>query len=98
MHSLDKKSEVEDGQTVFTTGRPVGHAEPTAMYVHRKLNPRQIQLLALAGTVGAALFVGIGASLTAGGPLSLLIAVSFWVSVIFVVSHCQAEIVSLRAF
>ena len=31
MHSLDKKSEVEDGQTVFTTGRPVGHAEPTPM-------------------------------------------------------------------
>lgn len=30
---------------------------------HRRLNPRQIQLLALAGTVGAALFVGIGASL-----------------------------------
>jgi len=39
---------------------------------HRRLNPRQIQLTAIAGSIGAALFVAIGSGVLSG-PLCLLI-------------------------
>jgi len=41
---------------------------------HRRLNPRQIQLTAIAGSIGAALFVAIGSGVLSG-PLCLLIGV-----------------------
>jgi len=63
---------------------------------HRRLSGRQIQLLAIAGTVGAALFVAIGSSLRAAGPLGLLLGFIFWTSVIFCVAKCQAEMVTLH--
>lgn len=66
-----------------------------AMANHRRLNGRQIQLLAIAGTIGAALFVGIGSSLRSGGPLSLLLGISLWCTVIFAVAQCQIETVTL---
>lgn len=42
---------------------------------HRRLNPRQIQLTAIAGSIGAALFVAIGSGVLSG-PLCLLIGMS----------------------
>jgi amino acid transporter len=42
---------------------------------HRRLNPRQIQLTAIAGSIGAALFVAIGSGVLSG-PLCLLIGLS----------------------
>ncbi|KAK9895840.1 hypothetical protein P389DRAFT_152416 [Cystobasidium minutum MCA 4210] len=65
------------------------------MHNHRRLNPRQIQLLAIAGTIGAALFVGIGGSLRDGGPLNLVLGYSVWASVIYATALCQAEMVTL---
>jgi hypothetical protein len=46
---------------------------------HRRLNPRQIQLTAIAGSIGAALFVAIGSGVLSG-PLCLLIGMSllYW--------------------
>ncbi|KAL4969641.1 amino acid permease/ SLC12A domain-containing protein [Aspergillus stella-maris] len=61
---------------------------------HRRLNPRQIQLTALAGSIGAALFVGIGSGVMSG-PLCLFLAFIFWASVVFCVAQCQIEIVTL---
>ena len=61
---------------------------------HRRLNPRQIQLTAIAGSIGAALFVAIGSGVLSG-PLCLLIAFIFWASVVFCISQCQTEIVTL---
>jgi len=66
-----------------------------AMHNHRRLSARQISLLAIAGTIGAALFVGIGTSLRNGGPLSLLLGFIVWSSVIFSVAQCQIEMVTL---
>ncbi|WVQ76328.1 hypothetical protein IAR50_005993 [Cryptococcus sp. DSM 104548] len=61
---------------------------------HRKLNARQIQLTSIAGSIGAALFVAIGSGVTSG-PLCLFIAFLFWASVVYCVSQCQQEVVSL---
>ncbi|KAL4928486.1 amino acid permease/ SLC12A domain-containing protein [Aspergillus undulatus] len=61
---------------------------------HRRLNPRQIQLTALAGSIGAALFVGIGSGVMSG-PLCLFLGFIFWASVVYCVAQCQIEIVTL---
>ncbi|KAJ4017589.1 hypothetical protein NW766_003654 [Fusarium irregulare] len=61
---------------------------------HRRLNPRHIQLTAFAGSIGAALFVAIGKGVQSG-PLCLLLAFIFWVTVVFSVAQCQMEIVTL---
>jgi amino acid transporter len=51
-------------------------------------------LTAIAGSIGAALFVAIGSGVMSG-PLCLLIAFVFWASVVFSVAQCQTEIVTL---
>lgn len=40
----------------------------------RKLTARQVQMIALGGTIGTGLFLGTGKSLATGGPASMLIA------------------------
>lgn len=45
-------------------------------YVSRSLNGRHVQFIALGGTIGTGLFVGIGRALVQGGPLSLLLGYS----------------------
>lgn len=65
------------------------------MHNHRRLTARQISFLAIAGTIGAALFVGIGTSLRNGGPGSLLIGFMIWSSVIWSVAQCQIEVVTM---
>ncbi|KAH8827969.1 amino acid permease-domain-containing protein [Flagelloscypha sp. PMI_526] len=42
--------------------------------LHRGLSARQVQMIAIAGTIGTGLFLGTGKSLANGGPGSLLIA------------------------
>ncbi|WWC68368.1 uncharacterized protein I206_102293 [Kwoniella pini CBS 10737] len=61
---------------------------------HRRLNPRQIQLSAIAGSIGAALFVAIGSGVLSG-PLCLLIAFIFWATVVWSIAQCQMEIVTV---
>jgi AAT family amino acid transporter len=40
----------------------------------RKLSARQVQMIAIGGTIGTGLFLGTGKSLAKGGPASMLIA------------------------
>ncbi|OQD71062.1 hypothetical protein PENPOL_c001G05294 [Penicillium polonicum] len=61
---------------------------------HRRLTPRQIQLTAIAGSIGAALFVGIGSGVMSG-PLCLFLAFIFWATIVFSIAQCQIEIVTL---
>ena len=46
----------------------VGNAD-----VISRLTSRQVQFMAIGGTIGTGLFVGIGSALTRAGPLSLLL-------------------------
>ncbi|KAG5350497.1 hypothetical protein C0989_010804 [Termitomyces sp. Mn162] len=41
--------------------------------LHRGLSARQVQMIAIAGTIGTGLFLGTGSSLARGGPASILI-------------------------
>lgn len=72
------KDDVGDEKDV--EGRP-----PPAFTIHsdhpiiadklaRKLSARQVQMIAIGGTIGTGLFLGTGKSLAKGGPASMLIA------------------------
>jgi amino acid transporter len=59
--------------------------------LQRHLNNRQIQLIAIGGSIGTALFVSIGTGLYNGGPGSLLLAYSIQSIFLAMVNNCIAE-------
>ncbi|KAG4444041.1 hypothetical protein IFR05_000501 [Cadophora sp. M221] len=59
--------------------------------LHRSLNNRQVQWIAIGGSIGTALFVSIAWGLTAGGPGSLFIAFFFYSCVIGSINSGIAE-------
>ncbi|KAJ7582940.1 general amino acid permease AGP2 [Mycena floridula] len=61
---------------------------------HRKLKTRHIQLIAIGGTVGTALFVQISSALTKGGPASLVLAFAIWSTFIMAINNCLSEMVT----
>jgi yeast amino acid transporter len=64
--------------------------------LHRRLSNRQIQLLAIGGSIGTALFVSIGNGLAAGGPGSLFIAYTLYSLVVACVNNCISEMIVLQ--
>lgn len=56
---------------------------------------RHVQLIAISGSIGSALFVSIGGTLTSAGPLGLLIGVILWGLVVFAASNCLIEMTTL---
>jgi len=58
-------NELNDAEAPFP--KPVGGG------LHRGLSARQVQMIAIAGTIGTGLFLGTGRSLAQGGPASMLI-------------------------
>ncbi|KXT00197.1 hypothetical protein AC578_7024 [Pseudocercospora eumusae] len=99
------ETSLETGMVLETTSRSDGSKDDVlqetdrdaflkAQVNHRRLNPRQIQLASIAGSIGAALFVAIAAGVPSG-PVCLLFAFLFWMTVVLSISHCQAEIVTM---
>lgn len=68
-----------------------GHLGDNADGLHRRLNNRQIQLIAIGGSIGTALFVSIGGGLWKGGPGSLLIAFVLYPCILALVNNSMAE-------
>ncbi|KAF7590985.1 hypothetical protein BBP40_002179 [Aspergillus hancockii] len=59
--------------------------------LQRRLGNRQIQLVAIGGSIGTALFVTIGDALRKSGPLSLLLAFLVYNIMLAMVNNCMAE-------
>lgn len=59
--------------------------------LQRHLNNRQIQLIAIGGSIGTALFVSIGSGLYNGGPASLFLAFTTQCIFLAMVNNCIAE-------
>jgi len=59
--------------------------------LRRHLGNRQIQLIAIGGSIGTALFVSIGNGLIDGGPGSLLLAYALYLCLLGLVNNCMAE-------
>ncbi|KAE8367046.1 amino acid permease/ SLC12A domain-containing protein [Aspergillus caelatus] len=75
---------VQDGQIDSTEG------------LQRRLENRHIQLIAIGGSIGTALFVTIGNGLAAGGPASLLIAYVLYCGVLACINNCLSEMIVLH--
>lgn len=82
--------DVKDGQVAEA---PVDQA---ADQLSRQLTNRHIQLLAIGGSIGTALFVTIGNGLAAGGPGSLFIAYFVYTLVMGCINNCIAEMIVLH--
>ncbi|KAI1347286.1 histidine permease [Xylaria sp. FL0043] len=61
--------------------------------LHRHLGNRQIQLIAIGGSIGTALFVSIGGGLATGGPANLLLGYSVHCLMVCLINNSLAEMV-----
>jgi AAT family amino acid transporter len=57
----------------------------------RKLSARQVQMIAIGGTIGTGLFLGTGNSLAKGGPASMLISYAIVGAIVFVTMLALGE-------
>ena len=75
---------------------PVGQSFtiPVSSQLQRRLNNRQIQLFAIGGTIGQAVFVSLGTPLAQGGPGSLLLGYIIYSLIMGMVVNCSAEMVT----
>ena len=62
--------------------------------LRRHLTSRQIQILAIGGTVGGAVFIALGGALANGGPGSLFLAYCIQIIFMGMVTNCEAEMTS----
>lgn len=68
-----------------------GRVADNADGLHRLLNNRQIQLIAIGGSIGTALFVSIGGGLARGGPAGLFLAYTIYSCILALVNNSIAE-------
>ncbi|KAK2871584.1 hypothetical protein FQN49_003033 [Arthroderma sp. PD_2] len=71
--SMSEQAEKSDGAPLVVSDK-----------LARQLSARQVQMIAIAGTIGTGLFLGTGKSLATGGPGSMLISYSIVGAIIFV--------------
>lgn len=86
--SDEKKSTVPYDEA---EGDDVVEVRGNADALQRNLGNRQIQLIAVGGSIGTALFVSIGSGLMDGGPGSLLIAYALYSCLLALINNCMAE-------
>lgn len=93
MNTEEKKYSGEFVRETYNGNDDVQHGTVTdnADDLQRHLGNRQIQLIAIGGSIGTALFVSIGGALNKGGPLGMLIAYSGYCCVIALVNNAMAE-------
>lgn len=86
---------VSDTLGVVKSGGPhdvqEGGMADNADNLQRHLGNRQIQLIAIGGSIGTALFVSIGSGLYHGGPGSLFLAYSIQCIFLAMINNCLAE-------
>jgi amino acid transporter len=69
----------------------VGEVLDNTDHLQRHLGNRQIQLIAIGGSIGTALFVSINSGLYHGGPGSLFLAYTIYSIMLGLVNNCAAE-------
>lgn len=73
-----------------------GLVADNADQLQRRLGNRQVQLIAIGGSIGTALFVSIGSGLAHGGPASLFLAYTIYSCFLGLVNNCIAEMTVLQ--
>ncbi|EFX05152.1 amino acid permease [Grosmannia clavigera kw1407] len=88
VHAKEKQSSLEQLGPRFSSSEA---ARGSADSLTRRLQNRHIQLIAIGGSIGTALFLSIGGGLNKGGPGSLFIAYTLYSIVLGLVNNCIAE-------
>jgi len=93
MTEAEKKYSGEFVRETYNGNDDIQHGTVTdnADDLQRHLGNRQIQLIAIGGSIGTALFVSIGGALNKGGPLGMLLAYTGYSCVIALVNNAMAE-------
>jgi amino acid transporter len=95
MASKEEKPDISNSKLegVHTVADSIhqGDLGPNADHLQRNLGNRQVQLIAIGGSIGTASFVSIGTGLIKGGPASLLIAYTLYSCMLGLVNNCIAE-------
>lgn len=73
---------------------PVGSIHESSDQLQRHLSNRQLQLIAIGGSIGTGLFVSIGTGLARGGPASLFLGYTIYSCFLAAVNNCAAEMVT----
>lgn len=60
----------------------------------RRLSPRQVQMIAIGGTIGTGLYLGTGRALATGGPASMLLAYAICGAIVLVTMLSLGEMVA----
>ncbi|MEU6328639.1 amino acid permease [Streptomyces sp. NPDC047049] len=74
---------------------PAGHDDPGTEHLHRGLQPRHIQMIAIGGTIGVGLFLGSAEALHEAGP-GLLLTYALAGIVVFFVMRALGELLVYR--
>lgn len=90
----EKSSQNEDPQAMERLGMNQDSADGT---VQRNLKQRHLSMIALGGTIGTGLFVGLGGSLANAGPVSTLIAYTIMGVVVYSMMVALGEVSTLLA-
>ena len=92
---LEKKAFLEGIHRAYTNEvEQHGEVTDNADDLQRHLGNRQIQLIAIGGSIGTALFISIGGGLHNGSPLGLLLAFTFYSCIIALINNSMAEMVT----
>ncbi|ODV97998.1 hypothetical protein PACTADRAFT_47825 [Pachysolen tannophilus NRRL Y-2460] len=85
----DSKYKLYEDGTQETTEFEKGEVRETE--VRRELKPRHVSMIALGGTIGTGLFIGIADPLMYAGPVNALIAYLFMGSLVYFITQSLAE-------
>lgn len=86
-----KNDKVDVGVEEATLEISQGEVHDNKDHLQRRLGNRQIQLIAIGGSIGTALFVSIGGGLAKGGPASLFLAYMLYSCLLGLVNNSVAE-------
>ena len=81
------------GKTLYTDNafRASNEHPIAADKLARRLSARQVQMIAIGGTIGTGLFLGTGKSLATGGPASMLLCYAIVGAIVFITMLCLGE-------
>ncbi|KAI1121724.1 histidine permease [Nemania abortiva] len=93
--SVDKPAGAEPGLNEKGSRKSdsIGEVVDGNTQLQRHLGNRQIQLIAIGGTIGTGLFVSIGSGLATGGPANLLLGYSIHALMVCLINNSLAEMV-----
>ncbi|KAH8820236.1 amino acid permease [Xylogone sp. PMI_703] len=93
MTSIKEATEKDAPQLASATTIDSGQVDvaPSSNGLERGLKSRHIQFIALGGTIGTGLFLGIGGALHQAGPLSLFLGYAFTSAAIWAMMQCLGE-------